>query len=138
MHAWDADARFCTFRLLLAMPWPAAVLGRRDALNAPALPLARALGALFDATCAPNHFIRNAVNRWVRWAGRASSHILSAWSAGVQRAWESAGGSDADGACVLLDNPAASMPVLLAGLCGYRAPLDQQLAGPVCSDIDGD
>jgi hypothetical protein len=130
-----ADARFCAFRLLLAMPWPEGALGRADAVNAPALPLARALSALFTSTRAPNHFFRGAVNIWVRWAGRGCASILAAWASGVQRAWVDAGGSNEPGACVLLAQPIPTMPARLTALCGW----DNHAAaapGPAWIDID--
>jgi hypothetical protein len=90
----DADRDFTLYRLLLALPWGA------TAVPGGSSPVSSSLGAAFDATAAPHHLLHPIINRWVLTAGRLGSSIVSAWSAGVQLAWDAAGGAPDTGAAL--------------------------------------
>jgi hypothetical protein len=134
-HRHSADAQFCAFRLMMAMPWPGSLRG------APRGGLTQTLGQLFDNTSAANLYFRATVNKWVRWAGRACTSILSAWSHGVQREWMRMGGPEEDSACFRLDASCGGMPPSWRALCGLeteRQPRAATLRAAMLAEADAD
>jgi hypothetical protein len=122
------DGRFVLFRLLLALPWPAAV----PAAHPHPLPLACMLGALFDETCVPHINLHVLANVWVRWAGRACDGILRAWATGVQNAWLAAGGGAGEGACYANPLP-QHLPAHFLDVCGRGEEEEEAHALPLAA-----
>ena len=78
----SADGVFLFFRLVLVLPFPAAVtLGRADAC-----PLTAALGRLFDAVCVRDGDLHELANYWVDWGRRSYNHVASTWRDAVDDA----------------------------------------------------
>jgi hypothetical protein len=73
---WASDeAPFLVFRLVLVLPFPAAVCG--DAARGRSL--TASLGRLFDAVCVRDSNLRALANYWADWGGRAYKLVASAW-----------------------------------------------------------
>lgn len=84
----SADGAFLFFRLVLVLPFPAAVTdGRADAC-----PLTSALGRLFDAVCVRDGDLRELANYWVDWSRRSYDHVATAWRDAVDAAAQRTGG----------------------------------------------
>jgi hypothetical protein len=73
----QADARYALYRLLTAVPWPAASV----ALTPPDIScaLSASLGRLFDETAVPRYRVRTLATAWTRWAAHYALHITGAW-----------------------------------------------------------
>ena len=65
------------FRLVMALPWPAA------AVDDPTAAHCRALGYLMDNTIVRNSRRHRLANSWVLWGAKALRRMLTTWSAAV-------------------------------------------------------
>ncbi len=68
------DLKFCLYRLLMAVPWPASsTVGIQDNI------LSSRFGQLFDSTSTHHHRIRAIANYWVNWAATNIQLFFNAW-----------------------------------------------------------
>ena len=77
----SAEGKFLAFRLILVLPFPAAVMPPADPPSEG--PLTRALGELMDAVCVRHSYLKDLANYWVDWGGRAYDNIMTAWLTAV-------------------------------------------------------
>ena len=77
----SAEGKFLAFRLILVLPFPAAVMPPADPPSEGSL--TRALGELMDAVCVRHSYLKDLANYWVDWGGRAYDNIMTAWLTAV-------------------------------------------------------
>ena len=76
-----ADGKFLAFRLILVLPFPAAVLPPGGTPCAGSL--TRAMGELMDAVCVRQTCLKDLANYWVGWGGHAYDRVATAWRTAV-------------------------------------------------------
>ena len=76
-----ADGKFLAFRLILVLPFPAAVLPPGGTPCAGSL--TRAMGELMDAVCVRQTCLKDLANYWVGWGCHAYDRVATAWRTAV-------------------------------------------------------
>lgn len=71
-HAYELEARWLTYRLLWAIPWPADAVPQDSTA-------ARALGKVFDATILSRHASRPLADTWVMWSVKWTKTFGETW-----------------------------------------------------------
>ena len=69
------DGAFLFYRLVLVLPFPAAVCADAAAQGS----LTAAFGRLFDAVCVRYALLRPLANYWAEWVGHAYNSVATVW-----------------------------------------------------------